>query len=100
MKHASAIVVAAFLAAPAIALADTYQLWLEVFDESRGTTTCKYRSSLGKDGVTEHSGRYLCPRVACRIPPPEDRQAADECLSNNIALGDRDQRAGPPPVRL
>ena len=70
MKTMRVLALAALLSAPGLALADTYQLWLEQFDEGRGITVCKYRSGLGDDEVAEYAGRYLCPRVACRVPAP------------------------------
>lgn len=81
MKIASTLFVTAFVTMPCVAGAETFQLWLELFDESRDTTICKYRSGLGNDEVTEYSGRYLCPRVACVIPPTEGTPVVDtECV--------------------
>lgn len=81
MKIASTLLIAAVVAMPGVAVAETYQLWLEMFDETRGTTVCKYRSRLGKNEVTEYAGRYLCPRVACEIPPVESAKVADnDCV--------------------
>jgi hypothetical protein len=70
------LLIAACLMVPGIAVADTYQLWLEIFDEGRATTVCKYRSNLGKQGEAEYPGRHLCPRVACKIPPAEHHATA------------------------
>lgn len=42
---------------------EAYQLWLEVFDESRRETVCAYHSKAGNYKVTKYFGRYLCPRV-------------------------------------
>lgn len=100
MSIARTLVLTALLMGPGLAAADTYQLWLEVFDESRETTICKYRSGMGKDGITEYSGRWLCPRVACEIPPEKDRSATARCLPVDVVSTHPDQRAGPPPVRL
>ena len=72
MRIVSALIVALSLAVPGMACADTYQLWLEQFDESRGTTICKYRSGMGDYEVAEYSGYHLCPRVACASPAKDN----------------------------
>ena len=94
------LVLAALLAAAPVAVADTYQLWLERFDEASGTTVCKYRSGGGKDAMSQHEGRYLCPRVACSVPPPDNGRDGRDCLTRDLTSRNGDQRAGPPPVRL
>jgi len=51
------------VAGPCLAAAETYQICLEIFDESRETTVCTYRSRAGQFKIIEHGGRYFCPRV-------------------------------------
>jgi hypothetical protein len=94
------LILTALLAAAPVAAADMYQLWLERFDEASGTTVCKYRSGAGEDAMSQHEGRYLCPRVACSVPPPNDGRDNQDCLTRDVTSGNVDQRAGPPPVRL
>ena len=77
MKIFYASIVAFFLAVPRAAVAETWQLWLEIFDEDRGTTLCKYRTDSGQYEVTEHSGYHLCPRVACLSPDQEAQLTPD-----------------------
>ena len=67
-----------------LAAADTYQLWLERFDETTGMTVCLYRSDAGKDAMSEYVGRYLCPRVACTVPPTDDRQEPPDCAPRDV----------------
>ena len=86
MKFANALIVAACVMIPGVVGAETYQLWLEMFDEARDTTICKYRSGLGNDEVTEYAGRHLCPRVACEIPPREASRIADRDCAPADAL--------------
>lgn len=81
MKISSTLIVTAIVTLPCAAGAETFQLWLEIFDEARNTTVCKYYSGNGKSQVQEYSGRYLCPRVACKIPPAETPAVANsDCL--------------------
>ncbi len=79
MKIVNALIVALFLAIPCVAAAETFQLWMEMFDETRDTTICKYHSRTGSDEVAEYPGRYLCKRVTCEVPPVERDARADNC---------------------
>lgn len=86
MKIVNTLIVTAVVTLPCVAGAETFQLWLEIFDEARDTTICKYHSSLGKNQETEYSGRYFCPRVACEIPPTDDSTLADsDCVPAEAA---------------
>ena len=55
--------VAIFAAGSCLASDQAFQISLEIFDEGRETTVCTYRSRAGTAKVTEHEGRYFCPRV-------------------------------------
>jgi hypothetical protein len=57
------LLVAIFAAGSCLASDEAFQISLEIFDENRETTICTYRSRAGTAKVTEHVGRYFCPRV-------------------------------------
>lgn len=79
MRTVNALIVALSLAMPCAAVAETFQLWLEMFDETRDTTVCKYLSGMGRAEVAEYSGRYFCPRVACEVPAGDNAATANNC---------------------
>lgn len=85
MRTLNALIVALSLAIPCVAAAETFQLWMEMFDETRDTTICKYRSGMGTDEVAEYPGRYLCKRVTCEVPPAERDARADNCAPPTTA---------------
>lgn len=80
MKTVSVLFAFACLAMPGVTVADTYQLWLEQFDEGTQTTICKYHSGVGEMEVAEFAGRFLCPRVACRVPSANDDALSEDCV--------------------
>jgi len=69
------LLAAIFAAGSCLAADEAFQISLEIFDENRETTVCTYRSRAGTSKVTEHEGRYFCPRVITEATDPAD---ADE----------------------
>ena len=53
-----------------------YQIAIEMFDESRNTTVCTYRSRAGEFKVVERDGRYFCPRVLRAADDDRDDDSA------------------------
>ena len=62
---------------------EAFQISLEIFDENRDTTVCTYRSREGDSKVTEHEGRYFCPRVITETTESDDPAAQ---LLNDVTL--------------
>ena len=63
MEKLCMVLAAIFAAGSCLASDEAFQISLEIFDENRETTVCTYRSRAGTSMVTEHEGRYFCPRV-------------------------------------
>ena len=63
MEKLCMLLVTIFAAGSCLASDEAYQISLEIFDENSETTTCTYRSRAGTSKITEHDGRYFCPRV-------------------------------------
>jgi len=71
------LLVAIFAAGSCLASEEAFQISLEIFDENSETTICTYRSKAGASKVTEHAGRFFCPRVITETSgAPDSREPA------------------------
>lgn len=61
-----------------------YQIAIEMFDESRDTTVCTYRSRAGDFKVVERDGPYFCPRVLRAADTNSDDDAASMLGHNEL----------------
>ena len=81
------LLAAIFAAGSCLAADEAFQISLEIFDENRETTVCTYHSRAGTSKVTEHEGRYFCPRVITEAADPDEPAAHLYGESTLVARG-------------